>query len=148
MARSASCRLRIDRKALPLLNRAAELAASGHGTGASTRNWDAVGAEVTLPADITAPEQTILTESQTSGGLLVAVAPEAADRILAQIRERHPKAAIIGRAFDGKGIEVAPDPRSPNDKGGALRRLFVTKYFRDQVNVRLRPGRRSDNSAG
>ena len=106
MARSAKVGLRIDRAALPLLDRAAELAASGHGTGASTRNWDAVGAEVTLPADITAQEQTILTDPQTSGGLLVAVAPEAADRILAQIRERHPKAAIIGRAFDGAGIEV------------------------------------------
>ena len=106
MASSAGCALRIDRAAIPLLTRAAELAATGHGTGASSRNWDAVGPEVRLPADITDPEHTILTDPQTSGGLLVAVAPEAAGRVLAQIRERHPKAAIIGHAVEGSGIEV------------------------------------------
>lgn len=61
---------------------------------------------MTLPEDITAPQQTILTDPQTSGGLLVAVAPDAADRVLAMIRERHPKAAIVGRVVAGAGIEV------------------------------------------
>ncbi|MDO5606171.1 MAG: selenide, water dikinase SelD [Paracoccus sp. (in: a-proteobacteria)] len=106
MARGAGCALRIDRSAIPLLARAAELAGSGHVTGASGRNWDAVGADVVLPADITEAERALLSDPQTSGGLLVAVAPEAADELLAHIRTIHPKAAIIGRAIDGKGIEV------------------------------------------
>ncbi|MFD1797556.1 selenide, water dikinase SelD [Paracoccus aurantiacus] len=106
MARGAGCALHINRNAIPLLARAAELAASGHGTGASQRNWDAVGGRVTLPDDITDAERMILTDPQTSGGLLVAVAAEAADQVLAQIRERHPKAAIIGEVTEGEGIEI------------------------------------------
>ncbi|SDE12452.1 selenide, water dikinase [Paracoccus isoporae] len=106
MARGAGCGLRITRSALPLLDRAAELAESGHGTGASGRNWDAVGKAVRLPGDITEAERTILTDPQTSGGLLVAITPDAADRVLAQIRARHPKAAMIGSVVEGAGIEV------------------------------------------
>ncbi|WBU52339.1 selenide, water dikinase SelD [Paracoccus sp. SCSIO 75233] len=106
MARGAGCALRIERAVIPLLNRAAELAESGHGTGASGRNWNAVHDAVTLPADLTDAQQTILTDPQTSGGLLVAVAPDEADGVLATIRERHPKAAIIGQAVEGAGITV------------------------------------------
>ncbi|MFV0410090.1 MAG: selenide, water dikinase SelD [Paracoccus sp. (in: a-proteobacteria)] len=106
MARGAGLALRIERAAIPLLDRAAELAASGHQTGASGRNWDAVGGDTRLPEAITEAERTVLTDPQTSGGLLVAVAPEAADAILTRIRQRHPKARVIGEAVMGQGIKV------------------------------------------
>ena len=106
MARGSGLALRIDRASLPLLDRAAELAASGHRTGASDRNWDAVGAETRLPDGITQPQLDLLTDPQTSGGLLVAVAADKADEVLAQSRQRHPKAAIIGEAVPGAGIEI------------------------------------------
>jgi len=106
MARGAGLRLRIRRDALPLLTRAAELAESGHRTGASGRNWDAVGEHTGLPDDVTEAERTILTDPQTSGGLLLAVDPDSADEVLARVRKLHPQAAIIGEALPGTGIEV------------------------------------------
>lgn len=106
MSRGAGLALRVDRAALPLLDRAAELAASGHRTGASDRNWDAVEADTRLPENMTPAERDLLTDPQTSGGLLVAVAPDKADDVLAQIRAAHPRAAIIGEAVPGTGIEV------------------------------------------
>lgn len=106
MARGSGLGLRIDRTAIPLLDRAAALAASGHRTGASDRNWAAVTSETRLPANIAPAELDLLTDPQTSGGLLVAVAPEKAEAVLSDIRKRHPKAAIIGEAVPGTGIEV------------------------------------------
>ncbi|WBU65018.1 selenide, water dikinase SelD [Paracoccus aerodenitrificans] len=106
MARAAGCGLRIERAALPLLNRAAEMAQSGLRTGASDRNWDAVGDKVTLPTGITEAEHTLLTDPQTSGGLLVSVAADAAESVLDQICSVHPKAAIIGTVIEGAGIEI------------------------------------------
>lgn len=106
MARGAGLSLKIERTSIPLLARAAELASSGHRTGASDRNWDAVHPEVRLPEDITDAERDILTDPQTSGGLLVAIAEEQADELLAEIRRQHPAAAIIGEAQPGKGLIV------------------------------------------
>lgn len=106
MARGAGLCLKIEHRTIPLLRRTTELAASGHITGASSRNWDAVHADIRLPADITETERNILTDPQTSGGLLIAVSSDAAPHILADIKKRHPKAAIIGRAVEGSGIEI------------------------------------------
>lgn len=103
--------MRVDLKlaALPLLTQAAALAESGLLTGASTRNWMAYGHEVTLPEDLPLWQRNLLTDPQTSGGLLVAVAPEAADRVLQTIRDAgYPLAAIIGEVREGEaGITVA-----------------------------------------
>ncbi|WBU59362.1 selenide, water dikinase SelD [Paracoccus albus] len=106
MARGAGLALKIDRSSIPLLTRAADLAGSGHRTGASDRNWDAVGPDVQLPDDITDAERDILTDPQTSGGLLVAVAADRANELLAEIRKQHPSAAIIGEAEPGEGLIV------------------------------------------
>jgi len=109
LARGAGLRLRLDFDRLPLLSRAAELAEAGFFTGASTRNWAAYGAEVTLPAGLPDWRRALLTDPQTSGGLLVSCAPEAAEDLLSQIRAAgFPLAAIIGRTEAGApGITVA-----------------------------------------
>ena len=110
IARGSGLRLRLDLDALPLLSRTADLAQAGHVTGASRRNWAAYGAEVALPDGLPDWQRAILTDPQTSGGLLAAVAPEAADEVLALIRAAgFPLARIIGRAEAGPpGIEVVP----------------------------------------
>ena len=109
IARGAGLRLRLSLGALPWLSRAQELAQAGYFTGASVRNWAAYGAEVTLPDGTPDWQRHLLTDPQTSGGLLVAVSPEAADTVLALIRDAGlPLAAIIGRAEEGPaGIVVA-----------------------------------------
>ena len=108
VARGSGARVVIDGDALPLLARAAELAQAGFVTGASLRNWAAYGADVTLPPDTPDWRRHLLTDPQTSGGLLVAVAPKAAEATLARIRTAgYPLAAIVGRVEEGSGITVA-----------------------------------------
>lgn len=99
MARASALRLRFDLRALPWLNQAEALAEAGHITGASGRNWDAYGVEVTLPEGLPDWRRALLTDPQTSGGLLVAVAPAAVDEVLAQVRAAgFARAAVIGVA--------------------------------------------------
>ncbi len=109
LARGAGLRLALNLADLPLLDQAAALAESGLLTGASTRNWAAYGHEVTLPADLPLWQRNLLTDPQTSGGLLVSVAPEAAEETLGMIRAAgYPLAAIIGEVQSGPaGITVA-----------------------------------------
>ncbi|MCJ2111592.1 selenide, water dikinase SelD [Methylobacterium sp. E-025] len=108
-ARGAGCRLVIDWPSVPLLPSAETLARDGFVTGASHRNWTAFGGEVALEDGFPEWARHLLTDPQTSGGLLVACAPERADAILARIRAAgHPAAAIVGRAEAGAaGISVA-----------------------------------------
>ena len=51
-------------------------------TGASARNWESYGEAVRLPAELSDARRDLLTDPQTSGGLLIAVAPDAADTVL------------------------------------------------------------------
>ncbi|MGZ8316614.1 MAG: selenide, water dikinase SelD, partial [Telluria sp.] len=86
MARGAACRITLEWPRVPLLPGVRELAAQGLVTGASGRNWAAYGDEVTLDAALDLTDRALLTDPQTSGGLLVACAPEAVDEVLAIFR--------------------------------------------------------------
>jgi selenide,water dikinase len=78
------------------------LATAGYITGASARNWMAYGADVALEATITTTQRALLTDPQTSGGLLVACQPESVDEVLEVFRaEGFEAAAVIGRLEDG-----------------------------------------------
>jgi selenide,water dikinase len=109
MARGSGVRLRIEAGSVPLLNRARTMAEQGFVTGASHRNWDSYGTGVTLPASLPDAMRHLLTDAQTSGGLLVSCAAEAAPALLDRIRaEGYPHAAIIGCAEAGEpGITLA-----------------------------------------
>lgn len=107
MARGSDVRVVIERAALPLLARAEELAQAGHITGASTRNWAAYGADVTLPETCPDWQRALLCDPQTSGGLLVAVAPDAAEGWLRRLHDAgYPLSAVVGRVEEGQGIAV------------------------------------------
>jgi selenide,water dikinase len=67
---------------VPILSFALELAQQGYATGAADRNWKSYGAEVDLPQGFPEWQRKLLCDPQTSGGLLVACAPEAADEVL------------------------------------------------------------------
>jgi selenide,water dikinase len=97
MARGARCEVRIDWSAVPLMAGVRALAAQGFITGASGRNWAGYGADITLPAGFAAEDHALLTDPQTSGGLLVSCAPAALDEVLAVFR-RHgfDDATVVG----------------------------------------------------
>jgi selenide,water dikinase len=82
MARGAHCTVQIDWKNVPFLSGVRVLAEQGCITGASGRNWAAYGHEVSVPEGFSSVDQALLTDPQTSGGLLVCCAPEAAQAVL------------------------------------------------------------------
>ena len=95
--------------ALPILSAAKHLAQDGYATGASDRNWTSVGPHVQLPAGAPEWHKKMLTDPQTSGGLLVACAPEAANAVLEIFRAKgFAQAAVIGRLEAGApGVKVS-----------------------------------------
>lgn len=102
MCRGSGLAARISAAQLPLLPGVHELARSGIATGASTRNWQSYGEDVRLAPHIDAPLQTLLTDPQTSGGLLVACdldALPAVQSIFARLG--FPHAAMIGQMSAG-----------------------------------------------
>ena len=111
MARASNVDLRIAASTVPFLRRAHALAEDGFVTGASHRNWDSYGVGITLPAGISLTVRHLLTDAQTSGGLLVSCAAEAAPSLLARIRAAgYPVAAMVGSVSEGSGrIEVLAD---------------------------------------
>jgi len=87
LARGARCTVAIDWARVPLLDGVRALAAQGMVTGASGRNWAGYGKDVTLPAGFETVDQALLTDPQTSGGLLVSCTPETVDQVLAIFRQ-------------------------------------------------------------
>ena len=102
MARGSGCTVEIDWPQVPLLSGVRELASQGMVTGASGRNWTGYGSSVQLPAGFAPQDQALLTDPQTSGGLLVACSPDAVDTVLATFREQgFDQAAVVGRIAQG-----------------------------------------------
>ena len=108
MARGAGLSARIDAGAVPLLPGVEALARAGVRTGAATRNWDSYGEAVRLPEDLDGWRRDILCDPQTSGGLLIAVAPEAAPAVLAMVHAAgFADSAIVGDLAVGEpGIVI------------------------------------------
>jgi selenide, water dikinase len=108
LCRGSGLRARIREADVALLPGAASLAEAGFATGAARRNWDSYGADVNLPPDLPAWRKGLLCDPQTSGGLLVALAPDAAERVLRLMRRGgFAHAALIGDLSPGKpGIDV------------------------------------------
>ncbi|MDR6454078.1 selenophosphate synthetase SenC [Variovorax paradoxus] len=109
LARGAGLSLEIDWQQVPVLEGVRDLVRSGHVTGASGRNWAGYGSDVALPQNFADHERALLTDPQTSGGLLVSCAPAALDEVLAIFR-RHgfDDAAVIGAASpQGSGPRLA-----------------------------------------
>jgi selenide, water dikinase len=98
LARGAKLGVQIEWAKVPLLAGVQALAEQGMVTGASARNWDGYGADITLPAGFSEVGKALLTDPQTSGGLLVSCAPESVDAVLALFKKQgFEAAAVIGK---------------------------------------------------
>ena len=87
---------------VPVLSEALPLAKQGFGPGAIDRNLASYGHEVDFSAQLESWQQRLLADAQTSGGLLVSVAPEAADEVLAIFHcGGFEQAAVIGTMVQG-----------------------------------------------
>jgi selenide,water dikinase len=108
LARGAQLAAQLEMNAIPLLPGVLQLAHDGYFTGASGRNWDAYGKDVQLDAGVNQAQRALLTDPQTSGGLLVSCDPGSVDEVLALFaREGFGDAAVIGRMEAGTaGVTV------------------------------------------
>ena len=102
ICRGSSLAAQVKFDAVPLIALAAEIAQSGIATGASKRNWDGYGSSMLLPAGCALWKQNMLSDPQTSGGLLIACAQHVADKVLGILRAQDfSEAAVIGRLSAG-----------------------------------------------
>jgi selenide,water dikinase len=101
----------VDAPAVPVIDGVRDLLAEGMVAGGTKRNHEFVSDHVDwggLPED----EQLLLADAQTSGGLLLAVAPDAADALVDALTRRGAlAAAVVGHLTDGTAGTISITPR-------------------------------------
>lgn len=105
---SSGAAARVRWRDVPLLKGARRLASRGHVPGGSLRNAADLREHVAWGPRAPEPVRILLADAQTSGGLLLCVAPERAGQLLSRLEETAPSAAAIGEVVEGRAgvIEV------------------------------------------
>lgn len=108
LARGAKLEAKLEWDAIPVVQEAIKLVQADIFTGASTRNWVGYGHEVKLGSHLGLWQQNLLTDPQTSGGLLISCAPEVEQEVLAILQAGDfMSAKKIGHFAEGSGLSVA-----------------------------------------
>jgi selenide,water dikinase len=108
MARGARLSAKVDWNSIPVIEEAVNLAKQDIFTGASTRNWLGYGHEMSLGAHMNEWQKNLLSDPQTSGGLLVSCSPESTEQVLEILRaDGFSQAKKIGEFVEGAGVSVA-----------------------------------------
>ena len=110
MCRGAGLTATLQADSLPVLEHALPFARAGYGPGAIERNWTSFGESVNVAAEVPDWQVRLMLDPQTSGGLLVACAPDAVSAVLAVMQvQGYAAARIIGRLAEGDpAIHVTP----------------------------------------
>lgn len=108
MAAGSAVSLRIDHAKVPLLPGAREAAHGGFLAGGLKSNREFVASCVEFSANVNEDSCALLFDPQTSGGLLIAIAPERAAVLCAELHRREIPAAQIGEVLPKRSplIEV------------------------------------------
>jgi selenide,water dikinase len=102
ICRGSKLQARIEFDRVPILSAARHLVEAGYATGASDRNWASCQEQVELPGEWPLWRRKILTDPQTSGGLLVACDAATATAVLDVFqREGFKHAVRIGALSTG-----------------------------------------------
>ena len=107
MARGSHLMAEVNWDAIPVIEEAIKHVKADIFTGASTRNWAGYGNEIALASNIAPWQQNLLTDPQTSGGLLISCAPEQEAEVLSILNlDGFTSAQKIGQFVAGKGLSV------------------------------------------
>ena len=108
MCKGSNVRACLNFADVPRLARAMEFVEAGYITGASGRNWASYGEAVNLAAGLDATAKALLTDPQTSGGLLVSCAPDTVTEVLSIfLQQGFSHVSVIGEVGEGQpGIDV------------------------------------------
>ena len=105
ICKGSSVGARVDWKSLPILPGALDLAREGFSTGASGRNFAGYGTRVALGTAIDDAGKALLTDPQTSGGLLVSCGADSVDEVLRLFAaDGFGQAAVIGEITAGEPV--------------------------------------------
>lgn len=103
MARGSACALVISDQEVPVFAQASSLAEQGFFTGASRRNWASYSEAVRLHEGMPEWRRDLLTDPQTSGGLLIACERRSAAALAETIVvSGYPSAKVIGCVERGR----------------------------------------------
>lgn len=100
MARASNVSILIEPARVPILEGALQLAAAGVITGADRTNREYVGDDIEIDESVGEEMRRLLYDPQTAGGMLISIAPDRADDLLARLRENYPTATEIGRVTE------------------------------------------------
>ncbi len=103
LARASKVTLEIFADRVPLLDGALDLAGRKMLTRGDRVNREYVGGDVTIDARIAKEVISLLYDPQTAGGMLISIAGDRAEAMLARLRETYARAAIIGRVIEYSG---------------------------------------------
>ena len=103
LAKASKVTLEIIAERAPLLPGALDLARRKMLTKGDKVNREYVGGDLTIDAGIAKEVISLLYDPQTAGGMLISIASERAEAMLAKLRETYPQAAIIGRVIEYEG---------------------------------------------
>jgi selenide,water dikinase len=107
LARGAKLSAQIQWDLIPVITEAVRLVKEDIFTGASTRNWLGYGNEVQMASNLAQWQQHLLSDPQTSGGLLISCAPEITEQVLDILRaDGFMQAGKIGHFVEGSGMSV------------------------------------------
>lgn len=97
VASASQVTFEIDSRKVPLLPHSLELAAQGMLTRGDRVNREYVGADVTIAPTVGKEMQSLLYDPQTAGGLLICIAENRAEELLARLQPIYTQAALIGQ---------------------------------------------------
>lgn len=109
MAEGSDATIVFHSAAIPFLDGAREYAERGFLTGGGKNTQKFLAPHVSIAPAIDATTVALLHDPQTSGGLLVAVAPAHAEPLLAQLKKNHPRSAIIGEVVARRDVHIVVD---------------------------------------
>ena len=108
LCRGAKLSAQIQWDSIPVVSEAVKLVKEGTFTGASPRNWFGYGHEISMAPHLSEWQQNLLSDPQTSGGLLISCSPEATEQVLDILRaDGFAHAQKIGQFVQGSGVSVA-----------------------------------------
>lgn len=106
LARASGVGALVDAAAVPLLPEAERLADAGEVPGGTRNNERFLASRVRWGREVPLARQTVLSDAQTSGGLLIAASPEATARLLAELAQRSVSGAVIGQLVEGEAGQI------------------------------------------
>ena len=106
MLRASGVAATVNSEAVPIMSGARELARAGHVSGGTMRNLQDVDGSVSFADPVEEVTRTLLGDAQTSGGLLMCVAPDAVEALLLDLQGRSPVAAVIGKIVEGEAGHI------------------------------------------